>query len=349
MENVYDIELYDYDLPRELIAQRPADRREDSRLLVLRRGGGLEDALFRELGGYLRPGDLLVMNDSRVIPARLFGQRSSGGKIEVLLMRELQPGHWELLAKCNGKLRPGEFLLLADGRVSLRLLRQVESGGWIGSFRKGIDIQKVLEEAGFAPLPPYIERRRGDREADAVDRVRYQTVYARVNGSVAAPTAGLHFSEEMIEELRGRGVATAFVTLHVGLGTFRPVKAADVRQHRMHAEYCEVSDETADRVNETRRQGGRVVAVGTTSCRTLEFAAQDGLVYPKKGWNELYIHPPYEFKAVDALLTNFHLPKSTLLLLVAAFAGRERILEAYEHGKQRGYRFYSYGDAMLIL
>ncbi len=349
MASEFDIGLYDYDLPREMIAQQPADRREDAPLLLLQRDGGLEDVGFRDLGEYVRQGDLLVMNDSRVIPARLFGERTSGGKIEVLLMRELGPGRWELLAKCNGKLRRGEFLSLAEGRLSLRLLRQTDFGGWHGSFRRGADVEKVLEEAGFVPLPPYIERCRGDREADALDRIRYQTVYARHKGSVAAPTAGLHFSQEVIEGLRSRGVGIAFVTLHVGLGTFRPVQTPDVRQHKMHAEYCEISEETAGRINETRGKGGRVVAVGTTSCRTLEFAAKEGCVRAVKGWNELFIYPPYDFKVVDALITNFHLPKSTLLLLVSAFASRERILEAYEHAKSKGYRFYSYGDAMLIL
>ena len=342
------LEDYDYDLPRERIAQHPVTPRDASRLLVVDRASGeMQDRRFSEIGEFLRPGDLLVLNDTRVIPARLVGERTTTGRVEILFLRGLGQGKWEALIKCNGNPRPGEQLTFEENRLRVRLVRRTSFGGWEVSLPKGADLAKVLEEAGRMPLPPYIARD-DSREFESEDRERYQTVYARQSGAVAAPTAGLHFTRELLASLKGQGVRVAFLTLHVGLGTFRPIKTKTITDHRMHAEFYTISVETAEAVREARKNSGRVVGVGTTVCRALESGAQEGEAQAASGWTELFIHPPYQFRLVDVMITNFHLPRSTLLVLVSAFAGRELILNTYEHAKAAGYRFYSYGDAMLI-
>ena len=346
-EERFEAEAYAYDLPPEMIAQEPVTPRDASRLLVLdRQTGETTHVIFRELADFLTPGDLLVLNDTRVIPARVHGRRASGGKVEVLFLRDLGEGRWETLLRCNGRLREGERIALADGAVQVRLLRRADRGAWLVASRK-VDLLRTLERVGTTPLPPYIQRRENDPRAEA-DRERYQTIYAAHEGAVAAPTAGLHFTQEVFDSLSARGIDWTCVTLHVGAGTFRPITAADIRDHHMHAEVYDVPEPTVAAVRAARERGGRVVAVGTTSCRVLEAIAQ-GNGQPSAGETSIYIRPPYAFRATDALITNFHLPRSTLLVMVSAFAGRERVLAAYEECKARGYRFYSYGDAMLIL
>jgi len=339
----YRLSDYDYDLPPDRIAQRPAERRDASRLLVLDRAA---DAVihrsFGDVREYLRSGDLLVLNDTRVIPARLRGERFTGGKVEALLVREAEPGKWEILLKAGGRPRQGEVIDFAGGRLRLRLLRRTATG-WLASVPRGTDVPAVLHECGETPLPLYIRPAEGE---DTYHRERYQTVYARENGAVAAPTAGLHFTPELLEALRRDGVRTTTITLHVGPGTFLPVRTEDIRCHRMHAEFFRISHEAAEEINRARA-AGRIVSVGTTCCRVLE--SQGDKAEAREGWTDLFIHPPFRFGYTDALLTNFHLPRSTLLMLVAAFAGRERILSAYREAVREGYRFYSYGDAMLIL
>jgi len=348
---------YDYDLPEELIAQIPAEERSRSRLLVLdRREDALRHGRFEDLTAFLRPNDLLVMNDTRVIPARIEARRATGGRVELFLLRpapegeEEAPGEfsWIVMAKPSGRLKEGEELaLVRGGRARLRVFRG--GGQWETAFID-VDGRSGLFERGRMPLPHYIKRSWESDERDSIDRARYQTVYAARDGAVAAPTAGLHFTPDLLETLRAAGVGTVFVTLAVGVGTFAPVRAEDFGSHVMHHEDYEISDATAAAINQTRRAGGRIVAVGTTSARVLETVASDnGLVEPGSGRTGIYIYPPYTFKAVDALITNFHLPRSTLLLLVSALAGRERILGAYAEAVTRGYRFYSYGDAMLIV
>ena len=356
----YDLSRYDYHLPPEMIAQAPAEPRDSSRLMVLHRlrpasragaGGGAEaqHAVFRDIGKFLRHGDLLVLNNTRVFPARTLGSRSSGGKVEVFFLRDLGEGLWEALVRCHGKPKGGEYLELEEGRLTVKLGQKTESGHWTVVVPRTRDLVETLQEVGRAPLPPYIRRDR-DRVLEALDRERYQTVYAKKTGAVAAPTAGLHFTDALLRELRAAGIGAAEITLHVGAGTFQPLKDSDIRRHRMHEEFCFIGDEAAALISEARRSGGRIVAVGTTACRALETAMASPKGFgPYEGWTNLYIHPPYAFRVTDALLTNFHLPRSSLLLLVAAFAGRERILAAYEEAKRKGYGFYSYGDAMLIL
>ncbi len=346
----YDVSLYEYDLPREMIAQKPVEPRDSSRLMVLSKGGGkIRHAVFRQMGDFLKAGDLIVLNNTRVFPARMFGSRSTGGRIEVLFLRELAKGSWEAMLHCNGKPRPGEFLNLEEGRLSVRLLERTKDGHWLVSLPRNTDLPGLLKAVGRVPLPHYVRRGR-DRRLEPMDRERYQTVYARETGAVAAPTAGLHFTEELLRELEERGIGRTEVTLHVGAGTFQPIKTRDIRHHKMHEEFYTIGSEAADRILRTKKAGGRIVAVGTTTCRALEAAcsSESGLG-PRRGWTDLHIFPPFTFGMTDALLTNFHLPRSTLLVLVAAFAGRERILAAYEEAKRQGYRFYSYGDAMLIL
>ena len=343
----YDIEAYDYDLPPEQIAQEPAARRDASRLVVLdRETDALTHAVFRDLPQFLRPGDLLVLNDTRVIRARVHGLRATGGMIEVFFLRELEPGKWEALLRSNGKPRPGEWVSLAGGAFRVRLIERLGRGAWVVATPRG-DMLALLDEVGETPLPPYIHREPHDARAD-MDRERYQTVYAARPGAVAAPTAGLHFTPAVFEALERKGVGRTFVTLHVGAGTFRPIERADIRSHRMHAEVWSVAPETVERIRATRADGGRVIPVGTTACRVLETLARDGLE-PGGGETSLYIKAPYAFGLTDAILTNFHLPRSTLLVMISAFAGRERLLAAYAECRDRGYRFYSYGDAMLVV
>ena len=333
-----------YDLPEELIAQTPLERRDSSRLCVLDKATGqVTHRHFYDIIGYLHPGDTLVMNDSRVLPARLLGHRPTGGAVEVLLLRDLGDKKWECLCKPGRKMKEGDQVLFGNGELTAVVDHVQEDGNRIVRFQyEGIFLE-VLERLGKMPLPPYIKEELQDQE-------RYQTVYSREVGSAAAPTAGLHFTNELLDKIRAKGVATAFVTLHVGLGTFRPVKAEEISDHHMHAELCQLSQETADILNHTRRSGGRIVCVGTTSCRTLEsLVDEDGTFRPKSKWTEIFIYPGYQFKAMDALITNFHLPESTLVMLVSAFAGREHVLNAYNEAVRERYRFFSFGDAMAIM
>ncbi len=332
-----------YDLPERLIAQTPLERRDGSRLLALdKTTGAMDHRHFYDLPEYLRPGDCMVLNDSRVIPARLIGTRPTGGAAEVLLLRDMGEGRWECLVRPGKKLRDGAQIIFGDGELTGRVEAVLPDGNRVVRFSyEGIFLE-VLERLGRVPLPPYIKEQLDDPE-------RYQTVYSVHPGSAAAPTAGLHFTPELLDRIRAMGVDVRFVTLHVGLGTFRPVKAENVEDHEMHSEYCTVPVETAEAVNRARAAGGRVVSVGTTSCRTLEsFTGEDGLLRPESGWTDIFIYPGYKFKCVDALVTNFHLPGSTLVMLVSALAGRENILNAYAEAVRREYRFFSFGDAMFI-
>ena len=333
-----------YELPEELIAQTPLEQRDASRLLVLDRvSGEINHRHFYDVIDYLKPGDCLVMNDSRVLPARLLGHRPTGGAVEVLLLRDLGDKKWECLCKPGRKMQPGNEVIFGDGELTATVLEVREDGNRVVEFYyEGIFLE-VLERLGKMPLPPYIK-------AELSNQERYQTVYSKEVGSAAAPTAGLHWTPELLEKARERGVKLAFVTLHVGLGTFRPVKAEEISEHHMHAELCMLSQETADILNETKRAGGRVICVGTTSCRTLEsLVNEDGTFEAKSKWTEIFIFPGYTFKAMDGLITNFHLPESTLVMLVSAFAGREHVLAAYEEAVRERYRFFSFGDAMCIL
>ena len=333
---------FTFDLPDELIAQTPLEQRDASRLLVLdKTSGAMEHRHFSELSSLLRAGDCLVMNDSRVLPARLIGTRETGGAVEVLLLRDLGGGVWECMTRPGKKTRAGTKLSFGNGLLTATVLREVEGNREIQFHYDGIFLE-LLDQLGQMPLPPYIHEQLEDPE-------RYQTVYSRVVGSAAAPTAGLHFTEALLNTLRENGVHTAFVTLHVGLGTFRPVKTDQIEDHKMHSEYFMIPDETIRTIEQTRAAGGRIIAVGTTSCRTLESATDaDGNFIRKSGWTDIFIYPGYRFHILDALITNFHLPESTLIMLVSALAGREHTLAAYRAAVEKRYRFFSFGDAMFI-
>ncbi|MCC2256916.1 tRNA preQ1(34) S-adenosylmethionine ribosyltransferase-isomerase QueA [Intestinimonas aquisgranensis] len=333
-----------YDLPQELIAQTPLDRRDGSRLMVLDKNtGAVKHMHFYDLPSLLRPGDCLVLNDSRVLPARLLGHREpGGGAAEVLLLNDKGDKTWECLVRPGKKMKPGTKLSFGDGLLTAEVTETLEGGNRLVRFHYDGIFLELLEQLGKMPLPPYIK-------AELQDPERYQTLYSREVGSAAAPTAGLHFTKELLEQIQAMGVSLAYVTLHVGLGTFRPVKEEEITDHEMHSEYCMISKETAETINETRRKGGRVICVGTTSCRTIEsWAAEDGTLKESAGWTNIYIYPGYRFKVLDALITNFHLPESTLVMLVSALAGREHILAAYEEAVREKYRFFSFGDAMFI-
>ena len=332
-----------YDLPEELIAQTPLEKRDTSRLLCLNRETGQwEHKHFYDIIDYLNPGDCLVMNDSRVLPARLLGHRPTGGAVEVLLLRDLGDRCWECLCKPGRKMQVGSEVIFGNGELTATVRAVQEDGNRVVEFHYTGIFLEVLERLGKMPLPPYIK-------AELEDQERYQTVYSREVGSAAAPTAGLHFTQELLDAIRAKGVNTAFVTLHVGLGTFRPVKTEEVLEHHMHSELCMMNDETAAILNKTRADGGRIVCVGTTSCRTLEsLVNEDGTFAAKSRWTDIFIYPGYRFKAMDALITNFHLPESTLVMLVSAFAGRETVLAAYAEAVKERYRFFSFGDAMYI-
>ncbi len=333
-----------YDLPEELIAQTPIEPRDHSRLLEVNRAdGSIEHKHFYDLPDALREGDLLVINDTRVMPARLLGERlPGGGACEVLLLRQLSPVSWETLVKPGKKLRPGARVSFGGGRLTATIEEPTDAGGRVVRFDVASGtLEAALDELGEMPLPPYIHEKLADRE-------RYQTVYAREVGSAAAPTAGLHFTPELLAKIRGKGVSIVPVLLHVGLGTFRPVKAEDVSEHVMHSEFYSVTPEAAEAVNRAKAEGRRVIAVGTTSVRTLESAAKDGLLQPGSGWTDIFITPGFHFQMVDALVTNFHLPGSTLIMLVSALMGREETLHAYEEAVRQRYRFFSFGDAMFI-
>jgi len=334
-----------YHLPPSLIAQRPAEPRDSSRMMVLRRDSdAIAHDIFRNIGEYLKPGDCLILNDTKVLPARLYGTKEGTGAIvEFLLLNQVEEGVWECLAGPGKKARPGARFSFGDGLLSGEVVEALPTGNRIVKFTHEGNFYNLLERIGEMPLPHYITEKPDDAS-------RYNTVYARENGSAAAPTAGLHFTPELLDQLREKGINVGTVTLHVGLGTFRPVKAESIEQHEMHAEHYCVPEETAALINRTKREGGRVVCVGTTSCRTLEAVMQShGAVLPCEGWTDIFLYPGYEFKCVDALLTNFHLPESTLIMLVSAFYGREKTLAAYETAVREGYRFYSFGDCMVIL
>lgn len=334
-----------YDLPQELIAQDPLEDRASSRLLVLdKTTGDIKHQVFRDILQYLKPNDCLVLNNTKVIPARLLGNKEdTNAGIEVLLLKRKENDVWETLVKPGKKAKSGTKIVFGNGLLIGEVLEVIEDGNRLIKFTYQGIFEEVLEQLGEMPLPPYITH-------PLADKNRYQTVYAKYEGSAAAPTAGLHFTKDLLQEIQERGISIASVTLHVGLGTFRPVKVEDVTQHHMHSEFYCIDEEAQKKINETRRKGGRIICVGTTSCRTLESAAKkDGSVSAGSGWTDIFIYPGYKFKAVDGLITNFHLPESTLLMLVSALAGREHILAAYEQAVKEKYRFFSFGDAMFIL
>ena len=333
-----------FDLPAELIAQTPIERRDASRLLVLDKDSGAwEHRHFFDLPKYLRPGDCLILNNSRVLPARLLGQRlPGGGACEVLLLIDRGEKTWECLVRPGKHLRKGARLSFGGGELLAEVTSVLDGGNRLVRFNYEGVFLEVLDRLGKMPLPPYIREELQDRE-------RYQTVYSKVVGSAAAPTAGLHFTEALLQKVQNMGVKVGYVTLHVGLGTFRPVKEDNITDHMMHSEYCVIPQETADLINETKRNGGRIICVGTTSCRTLEtWAAEDGTMMANAGWTNIFIYPGYKFKVIDALITNFHLPESTLIMLVSALAGRRNVLNAYKEAVRQRYRFFSFGDAMFI-
>ena len=332
-----------FDLPEELIAQTPLQKRDTSRLLHLnKQTGEISHEHFYDIKSYLKKGDCLVLNDSRVLPARLIGSRPTGGSIELVLLRDLGDGKWECLSRPGRKTRPGQEIIFGDGELTATIVETIEGGNRVVQFHYEGVFLEVLERLGKMPLPPYIKEELQDSE-------RYQTVYSRELGSAAAPTAGLHFTKELLEEIKEMGVKVCFVTLHVGLGTFRPVKAEQIEDHEMHSEFCMVPEETARIITETKKNGGRIICVGTTSCRTVESCANDdGTMDPSSGWTNIFIYPGYKFKCLDALITNFHLPESTLIMLVSALAGKENVLNAYKIAVEEKYRFFSFGDAMFI-
>lgn len=333
-----------YDLPEELIAQHPLEDRSSSRLMVVDKDTGkVEHHVFKEIINYLNPGDCLVINNTKVIPARLFGSKvGTDAKIEVLLLKRKENDIWETLVKPGKKCKPGTRISFGEGLLIGEVMDVVEEGNRLIKFEYEGIFEEILDRLGQMPLPPYITHQLKDKN-------RYQTVYAKHEGSAAAPTAGLHFTKELLEKIENKGVAVANVTLHVGLGTFRPVKVENVLEHHMHSEFYMVDEEEAEKINNARKNGGKIISVGTTSCRTLESVTdENGVVHPGTGWTEIFIYPGYKFKAIDWLITNFHLPESTLLMLVSALAGRENIMAAYEEAVKERYRFFSFGDAMLI-
>ena len=344
METGYSTKDYYYDLPKELIAQNPLEDRSSSRLMVLgKKSGHVSHHHFTEILDFLRPGDCLVINNTRVIPARLIGtKKDTGAHVEILLLRRKQNDIWETLVRPGKKLRPGAEVTFGDGSLTATILDVVEGGDRLVQFHYDGIFEEILDRLGEMPLPPYITHKLKDRD-------RYNTVYAKFDGSAAAPTAGLHFTKELLEQVKEKGVNIAQVTLHVGLGTFRPVKVDDVRQHEMHTEWYRVTQETADLINNTKKNSGRIIAVGTTSVRTLETVAdEDGHMKAQEGDTSIFIYPGYKWKIVDGLITNFHLPESTLIMLVSALAGREHVLAAYREAVKERYRFFSFGDAMYI-
>ena len=333
-----------YNLPEELIAQHPMENREESKLLILgKETGDIKHKTFKDIIDYLNKGDCLVLNDTKVIPARLFGNREGKDeKIEFLLLRNIEKNKWETLVKPGKKVKPSNEIIFGDGLLKAKVLSIEEEGTRIVDFEYGGIFEEILDRLGEMPLPPYIKEKLEDKE-------RYQTVYSKHRGSAAAPTAGLHFTNELLKRIEKKGVKIVFLTLHVGLGTFRPVKVDRIEEHHMHSEYYEISKEVADTINDTKKNGGKIIAVGTTTTRTIEaVATSKGRVLPQKGWTDIFIYPGYRFKVIDGLITNFHLPESTLLMLVSALAGRENILHAYNEAIDKDYRFFSFGDAMFI-
>ena len=340
-----DVKDFYFDLPQELIAQDPLEDRSSSRLLVLDKNtGAIEHRVFKDIVNYLRPGDCLVINDTKVIPARLFGvKKDTGAKIELLLLKRRENDIWETLVKPGKKAKPGTVIDFGDGLLTGTVLETVDDGNRLIQFSYEGIFEEILDQLGQMPLPPYITHQLKDKN-------RYQTVYAKHEGSAAAPTAGLHFTPELLKEIEEKGIDIARVTLHVGLGTFRPVKVDEITDHHMHSEFYQVDEEAAEKINRAKDSGHRVICVGTTSCRTIESAADEtGHLKPTSGWTEIFIYPGYKFKILDGLITNFHLPESTLIMLVSALAGREHVLAPYEEAVQERYRFFSFGDAMLIV
>lgn len=339
------LDMFDFHLPEELIAQVPLEDREASRLMVLdKETGKLQHDVFSHITEYIKPGDCLVLNDTKVLPARLYGSKEgTGAKIEVLLLKQEHDDVWETLVKPAKRIKEGSTIVFGDGKLSAVCTGVLEHGGRILEFKYDGIFYEILEKLGEMPLPPYIKEQLDDQH-------RYQTVYARERGSAAAPTAGLHFTEDLLEKLKGMGVHIAFITLHVGLGTFRPVCVDDIDSHEMHSEFYQMTEGTARLLNDVKEKGGKIITVGTTSTRTLETIASrnDGVFKEENGWTNIFIYPGYEFKGIDAMITNFHLPKSTLIMLISALAGREHVLHAYETAVEEKYRFFSFGDAMLI-
>ncbi len=338
-----ELSEFDYYLPPELIAQEPVSKRDQSRLLVInRKTQAIEHTYFSQLIHYLSPGDVLVLNDTRVIPARLTGARKdTGGKVEVVLLKPTGNQTWEALVKPGRRVRPGKEIVFGEGKLTASVLDVTQEGGRILSFSYEGNFEDVLSQLGNLPLPPYIKRQLKEPQ-------RYQTVYAKEEGSVAAPTAGLHFTRKMLEKIESTGVKVVYITLHVGLGTFRPVKVERVEEHKMHQEFYSVSSKSCQELNQALQWGSRIIAVGTTSCRVLETIKKEGGFVSGNGWTDIFIYPGYKFKAVDALLTNFHLPRSTLIMLVCAFAGKDLVFKGYREAISKQYRFYSFGDAMLL-
>lgn len=340
--NVHD---FYYELPQELIAQEPLEKRDSSRLMVLhRKDGSIEHKIFKDVVQFLNPGDCLVLNDTRVIPARLIGhKKDTGGIIEFLLLRKTALDTWEVLVKPGRRAKIGTRFVFGDGELEAEVIDNTDAGGRIAKFYYEGVFEEILDKLGQMPLPPYIKKSLKDKE-------RYQTVYSKHEGSAAAPTAGLHFTKELLDVIREKGVHVVFITLHVGLGTFRPVKVEKIEEHRMHSEFYVVTDEVAKALNDARKKGGRIICVGTTSVRTLETVADDsGVIHSGSGWTDIFIYPGYKYKVVDGLITNFHLPESTLIMLVCAFGGYDHVMRAYRVAVEERYRFYSFGDAMLII
>lgn len=340
-----DVKDFDYELPEKLIAQTPLDDRPSSRLLVLdKKSGELRHTQFKEILSYIKEDDCLVLNNTRVLPARLFGKREdTGAVIEFLLLSQKEDDVWEIIVRPGKKARPGHRVVFGDGKLTAEILDVVNDGNRLVKFSYNGIFNEILDELGEMPLPPYIHEKLEDKE-------RYQTVYSKVDGSAAAPTAGLHFDNELLEEVKKKGAELAFVTLHVGLGTFRPVKVEVIEEHKMHSEFYSVDDETAQKINRAKQNGGRIICVGTTSTRVIETLSDDsGQMHAGSGWTDIFIYPGYKFKMVDALITNFHLPQSTLIMLVSTLAGRENVLRAYHEAVEERYRFFSFGDAMFIV
>ena len=333
-----------YDLPEELIAQEPLEDRKQSRLMVVDKETGIiEHRIFKDIIEYLNPGDCLVLNDTRVIPARLLGEKEgTGGKIEFVLLKNAGGDIWEVILKPGKRARPGARFVFGNGELKAEIIDVVDEGNRLVRFEYDGIFEQILDKVGIMPLPPYISKKLEDKE-------RYQTVYSKHKGSAAAPTAGLHFTKELLEQIKGKGIEIAYVTLHVGLGTFRPVKVENILDHKMHSEYYSIKEEDCNKINNAKKQGGKVIAVGTTSSRVVEtIGDEEGFLKPKSGWTDIFIYPGYNFKVVDKLITNFHLPESTLLMLVSALAGRDTIMKAYSEAVKEKYRFFSFGDAMFI-
>ena len=348
-ETPYKISDYDYDLPKHLIAQYPTTRRDESRLLVLHKESSkIEHRKFYEIIEYLNCGDVLVLNDTKVSPARILGTRTTGGRVEGLIIREIEENTWEVLLQSNHRLKENEFLTF-DNNVKGKILYRNDTGSWIIRVEDKKKFTEMLESSGRMPLPPYIKRNSNNKLQGIHDDERYQTIYAKKMGAIAAPTAGLHFTTNLLQKISCKGIKIVYITLHVGLGTFKPIHKEDFRQHTIHKEFYNIPEEAVDTINKAKSLGKKIFATGTSTCRVLETIAQNHTTEKRSGWTNLFIYPPYKFKLTDSLITNFHLQRSTLILLASAFAGRENIATSYEEAKSLNYRFYSYGDCMLIL